>query len=49
MSPDKDQEGNNFHSAGATYNGRVIFQSPLHQTNNEAVDVAAQDLEVSRI
>ena len=24
----------NFHSAGATYKGGVIFQLPLHQTNN---------------
>ena len=39
----EDQQGNNFHSAGATYKSGVIFQSPLHQTNNEVVDVAAQD------
>ena len=42
----KDQQGNNFHLAGTTYNGGVIHQSPLHQTNNEAVCVAAQDPEV---
>ena len=45
----EDQQGNNFHSAGATYNSGVIFQSPLHQTKNEAAKVAAQDPEVSRI
>ena len=41
--PYEEQQGNNFHSAGATYKRGVIFQSPLHQTNNEVVDVAAQD------
>ena len=41
--PYEEQQGNNFHSAGATYKSGVIFQSPLHQTNNEVVDVAAQD------
>ena len=41
--PYDEQQGNNFHSAGATYKSGVIFQSPLHQTNNEVVDVAAQD------
>ena len=46
VTPYDDQKGNNFQSAGATYNGGVIFQSPLHQTNNYAVDVAAQDPEV---
>ena len=39
----EDQQGNNFNSVGATYNGGGIFQSPLHQTINNAVDVAAQD------
>ena len=46
MPPYEEQQGNNFHSAGATYKSGVIFQSPLHQTNNEVVDVAAQDLVV---
>ena len=41
--PMKTRKLNNFHSAGATYNRGVIFRSPLHQTNNKAVDVAAQD------
>ena len=41
--PYEEQQGNNFHSAGATYKSGVIFQSPLHQTNNEVVDAAAQD------
>ena len=45
----EDQQGNNIHSAGATYKSGVIFQSPLHQTNNEVVYVAAQDPEVNRI
>ena len=44
--PYEEQQGNNFHSAGATYKSGAIFQSPLHQTNNEVVDVAAQDLVV---
>ena len=39
----EDQEVKQFSSAGATYNRGVIFRSPLHQTNNKAVDVAAQD------
>ena len=47
--PYKEQQGNNFHSAGATYKSGVIFQSPLHQTNNEVVDVAAQNLVVIRL
>ena len=32
--PYNDQQGKKFHSAGATYKGGVIFQLPLHQTNN---------------
>ena len=32
--PYKDQQGKNFHSAGATYKGGVIFQLPLYQTDN---------------
>ena len=47
--PYEEQQGNNFHSAGATYKSGVIFQSPLHQTNNEVVDVAAQDPVVVRL
>ena len=39
----KTRKLNNFHSAGATYNRGVIFRSSLHQINNKAVDVAAQD------
>ena len=47
--PYEEQQGNNFHSAVATYKSGVIFQSPLHQTNNEVVDVAAQNLVVIRL
>lgn len=34
------QSGQALDGAVARYKGGVLFQSPLHQSNNEAVDVA---------